>query len=197
MKNLKLFSIVGLILAVVVLSFISNSQCSEKKRFKDNQHSLLTEVKHYRTSDSLNAASVEKLTLSNKEFRQSNEGLMATIDELNIKVRRLQSVSQTGTKTEYVIKTQIKDSLIYRDNNRPPDTLRCINYKDTWLKIAGCIQEKQFRGLIQSVDTIDQFVHRVPHKFLFFKYGTKAIRQEILSKNPHTDIVYTKYIELK
>lgn len=197
MKNVKLFSIIGLVLAVVVLSFLLNSQCSEKKRLKDNQHSLLSEVKHYRTADSLNVASVEKLTLSNNEFKTFNSGLMATINELNIKLGRLQSASQTGTKTEYLIKAQIRDSLIYRDNNRPPDTIRCINYKDTWLRVAGCFREKQFEGLIQSVDTIEQFVHRVPHKFLFFKYGTKAIRQEILSKNPHTEIVYTKYIELK
>jgi hypothetical protein len=37
----------------------------------------------------------------------------------------------------------------------------------------------------------------VPKRFLFFKYGCKGIRQEILSKNPHSRIVYSQYIEIE
>ena len=47
------------------------------------------------------------------------------------------------------------------------------------------------------MDTIKQIVHRVPKKFLFIKYGTKGIKQEVVSKNPHTKIVFTEYRELK
>ena len=48
---------------------------------------------------------------------------------------------------------------------------------------------------VQSIDTIIQIVHRVPRKFLFIRYGTKGIRQEIVSANPHTHIVSARYIE--
>ena len=50
---------------------------------------------------------------------------------------------------------------------------------------------------VVSVDTLQQIVHRVPRRFLFIRWGTKAIRQEVVSSNPHTNIVYTEYIELK
>ncbi len=50
---------------------------------------------------------------------------------------------------------------------------------------------------VQSVDTLIQVVHRVTRQFWFIKWGTKAIRQDIVSKNPHSQIVYTEYIELK
>ena len=32
--------------------------------------------------------------------------------------------------------------------------------------------------------------------FLFFRFGTKGIRQEVWSSNPHTRLVYSEYIEL-
>ncbi|MEG1673358.1 MAG: DUF6549 family protein, partial [Alistipes sp.] len=31
----------------------------------------------------------------------------------------------------------------------------------------------------------------------FFRYGVKAIKLDVVSKNPHSKIVYTEYIELK
>ena len=36
----------------------------------------------------------------------------------------------------------------------------------------------------------------VPRRFLFFRWGTKAIRQEIIPANPHTRIVYAEYVQL-
>ena len=39
---------------------------------------------------------------------------------------------------------------------------------------------------IRSVDT-RQAVHRIPRRFLFIRWGTKALRREIVSTNPHTD----------
>ena len=50
---------------------------------------------------------------------------------------------------------------------------------------------------IHSVDTLRQIVHRIPHRFLFIRWGTKALRQEIVSQNPHTRIVYTEYIRIE
>lgn len=48
-----------------------------------------------------------------------------------------------------------------------------------------------------DVDTLDQAVHRVPHRFWFIKWGTKAIRQDIVCRNPYSQITYSEYIELK
>ena len=76
--------------------------------------------------------------------------------------------------------------------------LPAIKWKDPWVNVDGIIKPDSTVDLsIQSVDTLFQVVHRVPKKFLFIRYGTKAIRQEITSSNPHTKIVYSEYIELK
>ena len=37
----------------------------------------------------------------------------------------------------------------------------------------------------------------MPRRFLFIRWGTKAVRQEILSRNPHTKIVYAEYVKIR
>lgn len=195
MNKVKNYALLISLFAAIVLGFLLDGSIKEKKRFKANQNSLLSEVNYYKSKDSLNVASVEKLTLTNSEFKKFNTDLVKTVESLDIKVRRLQSASKTATDTDYKVKIQIKDSLIYLPGR--VDTLKCVEFADAWLSVSGCVRNKQFSGLIESKDTIEQFVHRVPRKFLFFRYGTKAIRQEVISKNPHTQISFSEYIELK
>ena len=64
------------------------------------------------------------------------------------------------------------------------------------MQVEGAIRGEEVECKIESVDTLHQIVHRVPHRFWFIRYGTKAIRQEVVSSTPHTRIVYTEYIEL-
>ena len=59
------------------------------------------------------------------------------------------------------------------------------------------IRDDSIGVTLRSVDTLFQVVHRVPRQFLCFRFGTKAIRQEIVSSNPHTELVYSEYVELK
>ena len=78
------------------------------------------------------------------------------------------------------------------------DSLKHFEWRDLpWVAVAGTIRNGMVDLDVASVDTLMQIVHRVPKRFLFFRYGTKAIRQEVVSKNPHTRIVYSEYIELK
>jgi hypothetical protein len=159
-----------------------------------NQTALFQDISYYRTRDSLSAASVERLTLTKKELEQNCEALARDIKDLKIKLKRVQSVSQASIETEHIIRTVVRDSLIVRDR---VDTLQCIDYHDNYLTLSGCIEHNHFSGHIMSRDTLLQVIHRVPHRWWFIKWGTKAVRQEIVSKNPHTHVVYSRYIELK
>ena len=189
-----------LFLIIVILSgslAISVKSCrgirEDRNRLSDNQRTLLANVEFYRTKDSLSAAGVERLTLTNREFKRYCAGLEKQVEDLNLRIKRLQSVSQTATETKYVIKTVVRDSIL----PGRIDTLRCIDFRNNYLTLAGCIQNQAFSGMIESRDTLIQVVHRVPRKFLFFRWGTKAIRQEVVSRNPYSRIYYTEYIELK
>lgn len=186
-----------MIIALTIALTISVKSCNtirqDRNRLSDNQRSLLSSVDFYRTKDSLSVASVERLILSNREFSRYCSELKQTVESLNLKVKRLQSVSQAATETKYSIKTVVKDSIILGRT----DTLYCIDYHNDYLTLAGCMDNDYFSGEIESRDTIIQIIHRVPRKFWFIRWGTKALRQEIISKNPFSRITYTEYIELK
>ena len=195
MTKYLLFTI--LVLAAFLAVSVKSCQDirTDRNRLSDNQRTLLADIEFYRTKDSLSAASVERLTLTNREFRKYAGELKKTVEELNLKVKHLQSASQSATETKYLVKTEIRDSIIIRPGKT--DTLSCINYQDPYLTFSGSITGKQFSGLIQSQDTIIQLIHRVPRRFFFFFWGTKGIRQEIVNRNPYSRITYTEYIELK
>lgn len=195
MKNNIVLFLVSLVLISGVFSgYMYNRYKKEKKevvRLGDNQRSLLSEVDLYRTKDSLSAASIERLQLTNREFERYCSDLKLQVEELGIRIKRIQSLSQTGINTSYPVYIPVRDSL---NGN---DTIRCINYRSPYLDIAGCMNGDVFSGQISSRDTLVQVVHRIPHKFWFIKWGTKSIRQEVVCKNPFTNISYSEYIELK
>ena len=140
--------------------------------------------------------SVQALTLSKSEVEKHCADLTNTVKELDLKVKRLQAASTNATKTEVEVQTIVKDSIIYRDTSYLK--VQAIRWKDPWINVDGLIMpDKKLDLRIQSVDTLFQVVHRVPKQWLFFRWGTKAIRQEVVSSNPHTKIVYSEYIELK
>jgi hypothetical protein len=210
-----------IIFCVVLLFGVKKCQNirDDRDRLSDNQRALLDKVIYYRSKDSLSVASVEKLTFTKNELEKHNVELVKTINDLNIKVNRLQSVSKTATQTEYNFRSTVKDSVVenrnyesaaWKDKLRTAadnaaiaadsvlfDTLHCLDYSDKWLTLSGCERNKIFSGRIESRDTLITIIHRIPKKWLFFRWGTKAIRQEVISKNPHSQIIYTEFIELK
>lgn len=197
MKRLQIEIVVVAVLLIVigVIFAFYKHEHSEKLRLKTNQDVLMSDVVRYKTSDSLNVIEVGQLTLTNKEFKDHNEKLMQTVDKLNLKVRRLENASETGTVTITEVKTIIKDSIIYVD--KEPIKVKCIDFDDGWVTAKGCVVNGYFEGNIESRDTLQTFASRIPKQFLFIKFGTKGIKQTIVSSNPHTIIEYHKEINLK
>ena len=77
-------------------------------------------------------------------------------------------------------------------DKRPP---RC--WRDAWVTVEGRIRTDSVACRVESTDTLRQVVHRIPRRFLFIRWGTKALRQEIVSSNPHTRIVYSDYVKFE
>ena len=163
----------------------------EAERLDNNQTALMEQIVHYRTSLDESAASVRALQLRCEEYRRLRAEDLCRIRDLGIKLRRIESTATTATKSEIEMAAPLKDTVILHD------TLRVFEWRDPWVKIDGVVRQDSVECRVESVDTLRQIVHRVPHKLLFVRYGTKAIRQEIISSNPHTQVVYSEYIELK
>jgi hypothetical protein len=190
----------GAVLALAIYSGVQQYRIGvvkeEKDRLGSNQMALLSKVQHYRSSDSLNAAKVDRLVLTKDELNQANWGLVQTIEGLNIKLGRVQSAVVVGTKTDYQFQAPVRDSIVYRD--KKPDSLKCVDYSNRYLSFIGCINARgMFSGNIASYDTLVPIIERVPKRWWFIKYGTKGVRLQVVNKNPFSKIICAEYYELK
>lgn len=177
-------------IAAIVCGFTTVHLYGENQRLERNQHSLFSDVEFYQTRAGESAASVEALELELDEFREHRAADIERIKALDIRLRRAESYAMSATESHYEATLPLRDTIIIRD------TVRIFEGGDRWSKIRGIINVDSIAYTLHSVDTLYQVVHRVPRRFWFIRYGTKAIRQEIVSSNPHTQLVYTEYIEL-
>lgn len=197
-NKIRNWLVLGFFVLAIINGFFLNKTVKEKSRLNKNQAALMEEVALFKTSDSLNAASVQGLTLKVGELKSYNSELTEKIESLHIELKRVQAASVTTVITEYKPVTVIKDSIVYVESGLP-DTLKCIEYKDPWIDIDGCfhLSDTEFTPQIVTRDTLIQVIDRVPRKFLFIPYGVKAIRQTVVTNNRWSKPVYTEYIELK
>lgn len=183
--------------ALVIWGMASNidSLRVERDTYKSNQAALLADAEYWKTESGKNAASVSRLQLDKKEIEQNFAVVKRTADELGIKMKRLQSASISATNTDMRVVTIMKDSIVYVGGEA--ESIRAFDWSDAWMDVSGEVKNDTVTLEVESRDTLVQIVHRIPHRFWFIKWGTKAIRQEIVSSNPHTEITYDQYIELK
>lgn len=195
MKGWGYMIIGGLCLIVLSLWGTNRNLTKENNRLQNNNEALMEDVVIYKDAADHSAASVQMLELKKSELEKNYQDVCQRAKDLGLQVKRLQAASKTETQTEIPIQTIVKDSIIYR--NGVLDSLKRIEWRDPWVSVEGTLKKDSLDLNVTSVDTLYQFIHRVPHKFWFIKWGCKAIRQEITTSNPHTKITYTEYIELK
>lgn len=191
-----LFIVIAVLVGVVALLWSAyRSERAERQRFEGNQSVLMDSVRHYKVRDSLNAASVQALNLTVSEYKRYRTEDAALIRDMGIKLKRALSVAKVETSTDVTIHAPIQDSIIQSDNPElPSDTVRTFNWRDPWVSVAGTIRKDSISCSVRSQDSLAIVAHRVPRKFLFIRWGTKAVRLDIVSRNPHTTIQSAEYV---
>ena len=193
----QILIVVILVGIIVVLHEMYKRELTERRRTDNNQIALLEGMKRYKTKDSLNVVSIQTITQKKNEFEKYNADLSETVNKLNLKVKRLQSVTSVATSTEIEFKTVLKDSLIYLPGKDSLIEMQCLEYKNAYVDFSGCFVQDTFNASIIIPDTLIHIAHRVPKNIWFIKFGTKSINLEILSKNPYTKIAYAKNIQFQ
>jgi preprotein translocase subunit SecD len=198
LNKITVIMLVVLLMALALDMAALKKAKTENKRLRENESALFEKVNYYRTQYGLNAAGVARITIERDQLEAVNAQLAQKIESLDIKLRRVVATSETAVATQYRPQVQIRDSIVFI-NNQQPDSLTCLQYTDPWVTVSGCFTaaDTSFVPLIETRDTISQIIHRVPKKFLFIKYGAKAIRQEMVFSNPWSRPVFTQYIEFK
>ena len=169
---------------------------ADRDSYKTTSYSLMSEIKHYQTQDSLNAVSVGELKLTISELKRFRSDDMKLIESLKVDKKRLQQITTTQMQTIYELNADIKDSIVYINNE--PNTLKCVEINEKWFDLNGCVgSDSKFLGKFKNRDTLLYIEHIIPKKFWFIKWGCKERRQEIVSRNPHTTITGAEFITIK
>ncbi len=172
---------------------------TENRRLVANQEALASETEYFRNRLDEAAAEVQALRLTAAEFRSLRAADAARIRDLGIRLRRAEASAQSATEQLLRLAAPVRDSVVIRrrDTLLIRDTVRLFRWQDPWTTVEGCIRHDSVQCRIKSVDTLRQVVYRIPRRFLFFRWGTKALRQQVSSSNPHTRIVATEYIRIE
>lgn len=194
MKKILLWVAAIATIVAVVCGVVINRLIEENGRLERNQRALMGEVQLYRTENDRSAASIEALELTVAEFREVHERDAKEIESLGIRLRRAESYAKSAMITTIADTVVVRDTVIVRDSL--PESYRYFAAADAWSRVEGILYGDSLSYAVHSVDTLHQVIHRVPRMFWFIRYGTKAVRQEVWSSNPNTELVYTEYIEL-
>ncbi|MBO7220551.1 MAG: hypothetical protein J6V21_05130 [Alistipes sp.] len=190
MKKFLLIYAMGATLLLIACVAILRHSHSEVLRLRNNNEALASETKLYKTRYDDSAASVVAMQLQLKEYKEQHARDAKQIRALGLQLRRVESVTRLATES------RVEFVAPKTDTTTLCDTLSQFRWSDDWVAVEGKIQGERVECSVRSVDTLCQIIHRVPRRFLFIRYGIKAIRQEIISSNPHSHIVYAEYIEL-
>lgn len=196
---MKKYLLLYAVLATALLVAGYRRYRTETGRLTQNQYALASEITLYRTRAGQEAASAEALRLRCREYEKLRAADAAEIRRLGIRLRRVEAAGKTVTTTAVATTAPLRDTVVIRIHDSVPviDTLRTFRWRDTWVSIEGTLLADSIRCRIRSTDTLRQVVHRIPRRFLFIRWGTKALRQEIVSTNPHTRIVYSEYVRIE
>lgn len=200
---LKVMLLVLVPLAVVFAFRECSRLRRDNERLERNQDILLHngKVEIGQTASGKSHASADALQLSVSELRKKPDSLLAvTQKELKIKDSRVVGAFRTSSSTQLDVKSPIttdsQDTSHSCGDPRKPvlEAPRHVQWSDPWVSLRGTIEGDSFSAHIESRDTLQVIVHRVPKRFLFFRFGTKAVRMEAVSQNPHTQLSYPRLI---
>lgn len=170
----------------------------ERDKYRHNTEALLTDVETYRVRDSLNAACVQSLELTVKEFERFRAADAALIKQLKARNRDLAAVNKTQSQTIIDLRATPKDTTIIRDTIQIPAV--AVHCGDAWFDFDGLLTADEFTGTLANRDSL-VVVESVQYKrFLGFLWKTNKVknrRVDVVSKNPHSTIMGVEHVVIE
>lgn len=201
---LKVVMLVLVPLAMVMALKECHDQQREAHSMNEDQDVLLHngKVEIGQTQAGKPMASVSVMSLKSSSLKRIPDSLLAaTSKDLKIKPRRMVAAIKTSSLATADIHAAITTDSIYDEADKDSNVLlsyprspQQVSWSDPWMSLRGTIRGDSFTARIESRDTLQMIIHRVPKKFLFFRYGTKGVRMDVVSQNPHTRLSYPKVI---
>lgn len=171
---------------------------AQRDKYRNNTETLLSDVETYRVRDSLNAARVQSLELSVKEFERFRAADAALIKQLKARNRDLAAVNKTQSQTIIELQAAPRDTFIVRDSIPIPAV--AVHCGDAWFDFDGLLTATEFTGTLANRDSL-LIAETVQYKrFLGFLWRTNKVkdrRVDVVSKNPHTSILGVEHVVIE
>ena len=165
-------------------------QRAEIGRLERNVEAMNDVQIEYKTKLGDAAVKRKALEMSHKELKKlkkTNADLYKEVDALNVRVKDALSATRTVTKT--VIKEVVRTDTVAGE--------LIAEYRDAWNTIQARVKRDSTELSYQGRDTITGVITVRKKKFLFFRWGVKAIEHDISNKNPKTKIDIDIAVKLK
>lgn len=203
MSSWKPLIAVACILAAAIAFILLNQRIArltdERDRYKGNTTALLSDVEHYRVRDSLNAARVESLQLTIKEFERFRADDAVLIRELKAKNRDLSAVNKTQSETIIGLRAIPRDTVVVvRDSIVTPAV--AVHCGDPWFDFDGILTADEFTGTLRNRDSLLLAETVKYRRFLGFLWKTRRVQDrqlDVVSRNPHTQILGVEHVVIE
>lgn len=204
MKKYIGLAVAAVVVAAIVALIVQHGKIkhlrAERDTYQTNTQVLMEDVRRYQTRDSLNVATIGVLELKLSEFKKYRAEDAELIKSLKIKNRDLEAVTTAQMQTISELRAELKDSIVYLPGDTVERVVKCIEYRDRYIDVVGCIIDNVFSGEVVSRDSLT-IVNTVQYKrFWGFLWKTKKVKNrqiDVVSKNPHTQIMGVEYIEIE
>lgn len=204
MKKYIGLAVAAVVVAAIVALVVQHGKIkhlrAERDTYRTNTQVLMEDVRRYQTKDSLNVATIGVLELKLSEFKKYRAEDAELIKSLKVKNRDLEAVTTAQMQTISELRAELKDSIVYLPGDTVERVVKCIEYRDRYLDVVGCIIDNVFSGEIVSRDSL-LITETVQYKrWLGFLWKTKKVKNrqiDVVSKNPHTQIMGVEYIEIE
>lgn len=164
--------------AVTKMVDIIRKQRAEIGRLERNVEAMSDAQTEYRTKLGDAAVKRKALEMSHKELKKKNADLYKEVDALNARVKDALSASRTVTRT--VIREVVRTDTVAGE--------LMAEYRDAWNTIQAKVRQDSTELSYRGRDTITGVITVRKKKFLFFRWGVKAIEHDISNKNPKSKV---------
>ena len=189
---LAALSLGGLIIYANVLSHSLNRAKQTISALEKNERVLLYGLDTLRAKNGTLYTKTEALSLSESKLKKYNSELTAELKNLRIRVKDLESTSQTIIDTDIDITAPLRDTIII-----PKVVSKAFDYTDPYVKIWGVVGQDSIKISYQSTDTLRIFHYYERKKFLFFRWGIKSENWIIKNNNPNNRIAAFNVIQIE
>lgn len=194
--------LIALIAVIVALSTRLKKVTADRDLQLKNVETLFASVDNYKVQDSLQAATIGDLQLTLKQYKQFRAEDAQLISNLKVDNKRLQSVVATQTESYYQHTAILRDSVKMLatklpDSIKVPIIVKTANFADAWHSLNIVIDGDSLNYKLRTKESLLITNHIVPRKFLWFKFGCKEVRTDVVSKNPYVESISIESITIK